>query len=201
MLKCIPDLIEYSNFQDPVQQENIMAATVILRQYEEMEEDMDIDKSHPYHRVNFLNITQTIIDSMSASPFKSSSLANASYWITARQEIYYALTRQTVPYLRFDADRWPNASIADNMIMFAGQVATWLWGGNSPEKWSELKGQEQQLLCDSSGELEPIIHIKAERTKGQVFPTAWYSFDAQVTAIQHFRIAQMILTAENPHLE
>jgi hypothetical protein len=146
-----------------------MAATVILRQYEEMEEDMDMDVSHLYKRVNSLSITQTIIDSMSAPPFNSSSLANASYWITARQEVYYALTRQTVPYLRFDTDRWPNASIADNMIIFAGQVVTWLLGEKSPEKWSELKGHEQQLLSDSSGELELILHLKAERSKGQIF--------------------------------
>jgi hypothetical protein len=138
MLKCIPGLIEFPNIQDPEHQENIMAATVVLRQYEEMEEDMDMDETYPYQRVNFLNITQTIIDSMSASPFDC-SLANASYWITARQEIYYALTRETVPYLRFDSDRWRNTSIADNMIMFAGQVATWLWGEKSPEEWSEYQ--------------------------------------------------------------
>ncbi|KAH8693255.1 hypothetical protein BGW36DRAFT_437195 [Talaromyces proteolyticus] len=204
MLKCIPDLTEFPKIQDPVHQENIMAATVILRQYEEMEEDVDegdIDTEiHSYKRVNFLAITQTIIDSMSTSPLDC-SLANACYWITVRQETYYALIRETVPHLRFDSDRWRNASIADNMIMFAGQVATWRWTQKSPEKWRQLKVQEQQLLHDSLGELEPILELKAERAKGEIFPTVWYGFDVQVTAIQHFRLAQLILTAENPQLE
>jgi hypothetical protein len=144
MLKCIPDLIEFPKIQDPVEQENIMAATVILRQYEEIEEDVDdggADRNtethhHSFERVNFLGITQTIIDAMSTSPIHS-SLARACYWITIRQETYYALTRETVPHLRFDSDRWPSASIADDMILFAGQVATWCWTEKSSEQWCE----------------------------------------------------------------
>lgn len=66
---------------------------------------------------------------------------------------------------------------------------------------ARLRDQEMQLLHDSSGELEPILDIKAERTKGKIFPTVWYNFDVQVTAIQHFRFAQLLLTAENPHFE
>ncbi|KAL2850505.1 hypothetical protein BJX68DRAFT_266711 [Aspergillus pseudodeflectus] len=208
MLKCIPDLIEFPKIQDPVEQENIMAATVILRQYEEIEEDVDDDgadmntETHHYsfERVNFLGITQTIIDAMSTSPIRS-SLARACYWITIRQETYYALTRETVPHLRFDSDRWPNASIADDMILFAGQVATWCWTEKSSEQWWRLKGQEQLLLHNSSEELKPLLDLKPKKSKGEVFPTIWYSFDVQVTAIQHLRLAQLILTAENPQLE
>lgn len=66
---------------------------------------------------------------------------------------------------------------------------------------ARLKDQEKKLLHDSSGELEPILDIKAERTKGKIFPTVWYNFDVQVSAIQHFRFAQLLLTAENPHFE
>ncbi|KAJ0413629.1 hypothetical protein BJY00DRAFT_321785 [Aspergillus carlsbadensis] len=218
MLKCIPDLIEFPKIQDPVEQENIMAATVILRQYEEIEEDVDHDhdaddeaggnmingatetRHHSFERVNFLAITQTIIDAMSTAPMRS-SLARACYWITIRQETYYALTRETVPHLRFDSDRWPNASIADDMILFAGQVATWRWTGKSSEQWWRLKAQEQLLLHGSLEELKPLLDLKAKKSKGEVFPTIWYSFDVQVTAIQHFRLAQLILTAENPQLE
>lgn len=66
---------------------------------------------------------------------------------------------------------------------------------------AQLKLIEQQLTHGSVGELEPILELKADRKKGKVFPTIWYSFDIQVTAIQHFRLAQMVLIAENPHLE
>ncbi|KAJ5549600.1 hypothetical protein N7513_006834 [Penicillium frequentans] len=204
MLKCIPDLIRFPEIQDPDHQANIMAATVILRQYEEMDEEMDEgDIDRDYHtdgRVNFLAITKTIIDSMIASPLDQ-SLANAAYWITVRQEIYYALTRETVPHLRFDwQPNHPNP-VANNVILFAGEVAQWRWGKQIPEDWAQLKLKEQQLVQDSIGELEPILELKADRSKGDIFPTTWYGFDMQVTAIQHLRLAQLILNAENPNLE
>lgn len=140
MLRWIPDLVRFPGIQDPRHQENIMAATVILRQYEEMEEEMDEGEADAEirtdERVNFLAITQTIIDSMVASTLDCSdySLATAAYWIVIRQEIYYALIRESVPHLRFDADRWRNASIANNVIMFAGEVATWRWGQPSSDE-------------------------------------------------------------------
>lgn len=202
-----------------------MAAAVILRQYEEMEEETDEGRGrieaeyYDDERVNFLAVTQRIIDSMIASPLDHHSLATAAYWIVIRQEIYYALTRETVPHLRFDSDRWRNASIANNLIMFAGKVALWRWGQKRPEEWgkhldihigarsdmvailAQLKLEEQQLAHESLGEMEPILELKADRAKGQMFPTIWYSFDVQATAVQHFQLAQMILAAENPHLE
>ncbi|KAJ6014885.1 hypothetical protein N7540_009476 [Penicillium herquei] len=137
---------------------------------------------------------------MIASPLDQ-PLATASYWITVRQEIYYALTREATPHLRFDADLWQNPSVASNMILFTGQVAKWRWGQQLPDEWARLKVVEQELIQSSIGELEPILDLPADRRKGEVFPTIWYSLDVQVTAIQHFRLAQMILTAENPHLE
>ncbi|KAJ5707378.1 hypothetical protein N7488_007179 [Penicillium malachiteum] len=118
-----------------------MAATVILRQYEEMEEELDGANAdgnfYLNGRVNFLAITHTIIDSMIVSPLDQ-PLATAAYWITVRQEIYYALTREATPYLRFDADLWRNPSVASNMILFTGQVAMWRWGQQQPDEWGNL---------------------------------------------------------------
>ncbi|KAJ5976370.1 hypothetical protein N7481_010077 [Penicillium waksmanii] len=204
MLKCIPDLVQFPEIRDPVQQENIMAATVILRQYEEMDEEMDeneIDTDYYDDRhVSFLAITQTIIDSMIESPLEN-SLATAAYWIVIRQEIYYAFSRESIPHMRFDTNRWRNTSIANSIIMFAGEVATWCWGQKLPGEWTQLKLREQQLAHDCMGEIEPILELGPDRAKGKIFPTVWYSFDVQVTAIQHFRLAQMILIAESPYLE
>lgn len=51
------------------------------------------------------------------------------------------------------------------------------------------------------GEIEPILDLNPDRARGKIFPTVWYSLDVHVTAIQHFRLAQMILIAESPYLE
>ncbi|KXG46236.1 uncharacterized protein PGRI_050920 [Penicillium griseofulvum] len=205
MLKCVPELIQFPEIQDPIHQENIMAATVILRQYEEMEEEMEEMEegeigNHANERVNFLAITQTIIDTMISTPLDH-SLATAAYWIAIRQEVYYALTRQRAPQFRFDSGRCQNASVANTMIIFASEVAKWRWGLKETHVWEQLKAKQQRLHYDYLHELAPILEQDADRARGDIFPTIWYSFDAQVTAIQHLKLAEMILIAESPYLE
>ena len=147
-LKCIPDLIRFPEMTDPWNQENVMVATVILRQYEEMEEDMDTDTDmSAQDRVNFLAITQRIIDSMISYRLQR-SLATAAYWIAIRQEVYYALTRERAPNMRFGPDDWSNASVANTLIMLASEVTKWCWGDNSIEEWgSFLASCYRAILC------------------------------------------------------
>lgn len=137
MLQCIPGLVRFPEIQDSIEQENIMAAAAILRQYEEIEEDMGDNEEVGIEfreQVNFLAITQTIIDSMISSPLNQ-SLATAAYWIAIRQEVYYALTRERTLSMRFSPEDWQNASVANTLIMLVGEVAKWYWGEKSPEEW------------------------------------------------------------------
>lgn len=138
MLKCIPELVQFPETQDSRHQENIMAATVILRQYEEMEEEIEEgdEKSHPNDRVNFLAITQTIIDRIISTPLRY-SLAAAAHWIAIRQEVYFAFTRQRCPQFRPGAGQWQNISVANTMVVFASQVARWRWGTKKVEEWGK----------------------------------------------------------------
>ncbi|OJJ05780.1 hypothetical protein ASPVEDRAFT_55587 [Aspergillus versicolor CBS 583.65] len=211
MLKCIPGLLSFHTVQDPHDQENLMAAAIILRQYEEMEEEMEegtdaeIDTDiaggdERQQRVNFLAVTQTIIYSMISSPLARSSLAIAAYWIAIRQEVYYALTRKRAPRVAFTPEDWSNATIANMMIMHAGEVAKWCWGDKSFTEYERLKQHQQQLLSEYSTHLLPILQKPADKSKGEIFPTVWYTTDEQVTGAQHLELARMILIAENPRL-
>jgi hypothetical protein len=142
MLKCIPTLLKFHDIQNLEHQENIMAAAVILRQCEEMEEEeieegeTDIEP-YAHQRVNFLAVTQAIIDTMISSPV-GQSLATAAYWIAVRQEIYYALTRERAPRMTFGHDDWNSVSVANTLIMYAGEVTKWCWGDKSSPEWSKL---------------------------------------------------------------
>ncbi|PWY96230.1 hypothetical protein BO94DRAFT_551930 [Aspergillus sclerotioniger CBS 115572] len=200
-LKCIPDLVRYPEMTDPLDQENIMVATVILRQYEEMEEDMDTDTDmSAQDRVNFLAITQRIIDSMISYRLEQ-SLATAAYWIAIRQEVYYALTRERAPNMRFGPDDWNNASVASTLIMLASEVTKWCWGDSLTDEWERLMLRHQKLRDEYRTELAPMFEKRADRLRGEIFPTIWYGSDDQVTAVQHLELAGLILTAQNPHLE
>ncbi|KAI2832056.1 transcriptional regulator family: Fungal Specific TF [Aspergillus niger] len=203
-LKCIPELLRFPEITDPTEQENIMVATVILRQYEEMEEDIEVNNDtiadmSAHDRVNFLAITQRIIDAMISHRLEQ-SLATAAYWIVIRQEVYYALTRQRPPKMRFSPEDWGKASAANTLVMLASEVTKWRWGVGTREEWNRLMLRHRKLKHDYHSELAPIFEKKADRSRGELFPTIWYSSDEQVTAVQHLEIASMILTAQNPYL-
>ncbi|GAT19559.1 hypothetical protein RIB2604_00601380 [Aspergillus luchuensis] len=198
-LKCIPELLKFPEITDPTEQENIMVATVILRQYEEMEEDIEDHDMSTQDRVNFLAITQRIIDAMISHRLEQ-SLATAAYWIVIRQEVYYALTRQRAPKMRFSPEDWRKASVANTLVMLASEVTKWRWGDGTREEWNRLMLRHRKLQHDYRHDLAPLFEKKADRSRGELFPTVWYSSDEQVTAVQHLEIANMILTAQNPYL-
>ncbi|KAL4963065.1 uncharacterized protein BDV14DRAFT_202314 [Aspergillus stella-maris] len=217
MLKCIPGLLSFHTVRDAHVQESLMAAAIILRQYEEMEEEVEEagieadlgpsengtsigDADERKQRVNFLAITKTIIYSMIESPLTRSSLAVAAYWIAIRQEVYYALTRKRAPCVSFTPEDWANATVANMMIMHAGEVTKWCWGGRSAAEYERLKTHQQHLITDYSTHLLPILQKPPDRSKGDIFPTVWYTTDSQVTGAQHLELARMILIAENPRL-
>jgi hypothetical protein len=64
-----------------------------------------------------------------------------------------------------------------------------------------LKRQHQHLSEVFRSELQPILENKPNRASGDIFPTIWYCYDSQVTAIQHLKLSEMILIAESPYLE
>ncbi|KAL4863651.1 hypothetical protein BDV12DRAFT_189542 [Aspergillus spectabilis] len=201
MLKCIPGLLSFPTVHDPQEQENLMAAAIILRQYEEMEEEVEgSGQDARVQGVNFLAITQTIIYSMISSSQGRSSLATAAYWIAIRQEVYYALTRRRVLGVEFTTEDWNHANPANMMIMHAGEVTKWCWGSKSSDEYDRLKLRQQQLISDCSAHFMPILQKAADKGKGEIFPTVWYSTDSQVTGVQHLELARMILIAENPRL-
>ncbi|KAL2818001.1 hypothetical protein BDW59DRAFT_152342, partial [Aspergillus cavernicola] len=199
MLKCIPGLLSFQIDQEPQRQDDLMAAAIILRQYEEMEEEEELEERIE-QRVNFLAITQTIIYSMISSPLRRSSLATAAYWIAIRQEVYYALTRKRVPCFTFTPEDWSNATATNKMIMHTGEVTKWCWGDRSPHEYERLKLHQHHLTSAYSTHFLPILQTPPDISKTEIFPTVWYTTESQVTGVQHLELARMILTAENPRL-
>ena len=69
------------------------------------------------------------------------------------------------------------------------------------DRLERLMLRHQQLRDEYHTELAPIFEKRADRLRGEIFPTIWYASEDQVTAVQHLELAGMILTAQNPHLE
>lgn len=145
MLKCIPALSDFPNVLDTEYQENLLAAAVILRQCEELEEDNEAgsnietlsdSESHTLQHLNFLHIIQAIIESTGSSS-SCSSLANAVSWMALRQEIFHSWKRERPPLLNFGLKQRQDACPANKLIVHAADVMNWRWGDKSPLEWGK----------------------------------------------------------------
>ncbi|KAF5864378.1 hypothetical protein ETB97_007940 [Aspergillus alliaceus] len=164
-----------------------MAAAVILRQYEEIEEEEEEFDSSAGVRgqqpVNFLAIIQAIIET---TPLGKKSI---THW----QESAF-------PRMSPDQDKRQGASAANKLIIFAGDVTKWWLGDRSPLDWAELKRNLHLITTEIMPGFVPILERMADKSKGVIFPTVWYCSNAQVFGAQHYEISRMILIAENANI-
>lgn len=64
-----------------------------------------------------------------------------------------------------------------------------------------LRNEEEVLIVEAARQFIPIVQRPADRSRGEIFPLVWYGSDIEVTALQHFILARMILVAEDPSLQ
>lgn len=155
VLKCIPALQAFHTMRAKEYQENLMAAAVILRQYEEIEEEhisadegviTDDTRLHVDEQVNFLAITQAIIKIAESSP-NSQGLANAAFFISVRQEVYCAFIRERAPQIHIDRASWGAISAANKAVIHAAEVTKWRWGDKSDAEWCKFSVPAGQSSC------------------------------------------------------
>ncbi|KAI0476158.1 hypothetical protein GGR56DRAFT_693443 [Xylariaceae sp. FL0804] len=245
MLECLPALRQFHQTADDEYRSNLVAAAVILRQFEEMDVDEDdhsggggeeeratatigghattgagagaapSEEASPSaadddaQQVNFLAITKAFLEDAipsSSSPGPTSPghrLVGAAAWIVLRQEVYSAFTRERCPRVAWPRpEQWLHASAANRLVLHTADVARWRWGPDRSvaAEWARLKEQEAFIEQHYASQLVPIFDRKADRSKGEVFPTILYQSDVEVTCVQHFIIAKMVLVAEDPAL-
>lgn len=144
MLKCIPHLFGFHNCQDDDQRANLIAAAVVLRQYEELDDEVESNAEtesenndlEAHQHATFLAITQAIIESTVSSPsLANKTLEHAAFWGAATQEIYNAVTRQRPFHMDFAPDVARYASAANRFIMHAAYVIKWCWGEKGEIEW------------------------------------------------------------------
>lgn len=61
--------------------------------------------------------------------------------------------------------------------------------------------QQEHLERDVLVHFQPIFRRPADKSKGEIFPTVWFSSNIEVTSVQQAIMAKSILVAENPFLK
>ncbi|KAI1136259.1 hypothetical protein F5Y05DRAFT_405520 [Hypoxylon sp. FL0543] len=199
--ECLKYLIPMLNHASIVSDENLFAATIILR----MLEEMDVPTTGQDNYSHLLGIHAFV--NVGDQYMVPGSLSAASFWVGLRQEIYIAVTTQQPVKLslnHFVVDRsfgpaddytWSNRAIVliADVLNFcfaenAFTVGRWNALDEACKKWSATRPQS----------FNPFFY--REPTASTTFPEIWYGSSCHVIGIQHHILAQLFLTQFDPSI-
>lgn len=197
--KCLDHLIPMLGNTAAIMDENLLAATVILRYLEEIEVPICGTDSQ-----NHLLGTHVFISAQEASTIHG-GLREAAYWVALRQEVYVAFVSQRTisPVLhRPHVDEFftpaDDFTWANRIIVHCANVIRFCFGDGerSIPQYNRLYEYGQQWMVFKPSVFLPIFYKEAG--DGKVFPEIWLLGDYSVCALQHWHLAQILLAAHNP---
>ncbi|GME52276.1 Zn 2cys6 transcription factor protein [Neofusicoccum parvum] len=176
--------------------ENLLAAIVILRLYEEMD-DID-EKCHLYGGTRLLNSIAQFVP--------SGGLGEAASWIFLRQDIYVSLTtgqplnidlnnfRQSPSFHADTSSAWAN-----RMIFIFAEILNYSCQQDempSLERWKELEDQVEAWNDNKPWHFRPLW-IREETSP---FPEIWMTGPSHVVGQQYYSLAKIVLGTFDPRL-
>ncbi|KAH8646634.1 hypothetical protein BX600DRAFT_153733 [Xylariales sp. PMI_506] len=196
--ECLGYLIPMMNHSATVSDENLFAATVILRMLEEMDATYGGDNhSHLLGIQAFVNVGDQIMT--------PGSLSASSYWVGLRQEIYSSITIQTPVKINLDhyiVDRsfepTDDSTWSNRAVVNLAEVLNFCFSDLPPSnaRWRYLN--EQCLRWDETrpASFEPFF--SRERVAPKPFPEMWYHSSCHILGLQHHILAQLCLASFDP---
>ncbi|KAI0108066.1 hypothetical protein F4814DRAFT_43870 [Daldinia grandis] len=199
--ECLKHLIPMLNHASTVSDENLFAATIILRMLEEM--DVPTTGQDTYSHLLGIHAFVNVGDQYMGP----GSLSAASFWVGLRQEIYIAvITQQPVKVSldHFVVDR--SFELADDYtwsnraIVLLADVLNLCFGNNSlaAGHWRALDEACRKWSNTRPPSFNPFFY--RARTVTSAFPETWHGSGCHVIGIQHHILAQLFLTQFDPSI-
>ncbi|KAK3937455.1 hypothetical protein QBC46DRAFT_392691 [Diplogelasinospora grovesii] len=197
--ECLRYLIPMLDHAETISDENLFAATIILRVLEEMEvKNMGMD-NHGY----LLGIHAFVHGS--DRRLVTGSLSAASFWVGLRQEIYSAvmnhrpvrinMVHSLVDRSLCEADDY---SWANRAVVHCADVLNFCFGdesGPATPRWEELDTWNKQWLALLPASCAPIFQANSDE---DAFPEIWYHRSCHVIGAQHHLLAELFLIRFDP---
>ncbi|KAI0109325.1 hypothetical protein F4776DRAFT_657291 [Hypoxylon sp. NC0597] len=199
--ECLRYLIPMLDHASTVSDENLFAATIILR----MLEEMDVPTTGQDNYSHLLGIHAFV--NVGDQYMVPGSLSAASFWVGLRQEIYIAVITQQpvkVSLNHFVVDRsfepaddytWSNRA-----IVLIADVLNFCFGENSftVGRWNALDEACKKWSATRPPSFNPFFY--REPTASIAFPEIWHGSSCHVIGIQHHILAQLFLTQFDPSI-
>ncbi|KAJ5929352.1 hypothetical protein N7454_007200 [Penicillium verhagenii] len=224
--ECIAHLVSISDHSREAQNENLLAAAVILRFYEEVDFPSMGEDSESALRGIRIFLNSQMIPAVSGY-----GLRHAAYWIALRQEITTAFSKQRSfrlplepcePYRSFEpADDYV---WADRLVIHCADVLQYCYGSEEDlsgdqhqpsrdilhrpgtgtdmriARYEELVAFETLWIELGPPSFHPIYSREPDRSRGEVFPKLWYLNNCHVVGLQFLELARILLTVYDPKL-
>ncbi|KAJ2891024.1 hypothetical protein MKZ38_001003, partial [Zalerion maritima] len=198
--QCLKFLIPTLNHATVVSDEDMFAATIILRLLEEIEVKHTGMDSHGY----LLGIHAFV--NGGEHPLQTGGLVSAAFWVGLRQEIYIAsMDHQPVkinlPHGMVDRSLEPadDSTWSNRAVVHIADVLNFCFGNDkSFSWWTELREWCTRWQESLPPTFTPIYEKK--ESEYQPFPEIWYDNACSVIGIQHHILANMFLTRFDPQI-
>ncbi|KAI0873771.1 hypothetical protein GGS24DRAFT_376748 [Hypoxylon argillaceum] len=201
--ECLKYLIPMMNHSSAVADENLFAATIILRMLEEMDGSLtgQDNYSHLLGIHAFVNARDQYM--------VPGSLSAASFWVGLRQEIYIAILTQQRVKLNLDeciVDRsldpaedytWSNRAIillADILNACFGDIPL------TTRRWNALNDAAESWTRARPPSFNPFFYREGTGTGSGAFPEIWHGSSCHILGIQHHLLAQLFLVQFDPSI-
>ncbi|KAH7030700.1 uncharacterized protein B0I36DRAFT_243895 [Microdochium trichocladiopsis] len=200
--ECLKYLTPMLSDASSLSDENLFAATVILRMLEEM------DGSHTGHDSHGHLLGIQAFVNVGDQYMNPGTLSAASFWVGLRQEIYIAVITQQPVKMNLNhhiVDRsfeptddytWSNRA-----VVHLADVLNFCFGENAQSKkdrWLALDEASRKWTDARPVSFNPFFY--KERSAANVFPEIWHGSSCHVIGIQHHMLAQLFLTQFDPSI-
>ncbi|KAL0782528.1 hypothetical protein CaCOL14_000434 [Colletotrichum acutatum] len=183
--RCIELLIEAFSQPPETWDSILLTAVVIMRLYEEYDNETD---SHYHH----LRGTRNLLNHDAIARFVTQGgLAEAASWVHLRQALYVFLVRRTPieicleNFERSSTFRSNDDTAHANRIVYLFAKVLKLFfpedgsgfSTSSSETWEELQNDVDAWFKEKPLSFQPLFYERADVAKGRPFPTLWMAAD------------------------
>ncbi|KAL1906886.1 hypothetical protein Sste5344_007330 [Sporothrix stenoceras] len=205
--ECLNALIPMLSHEDTAADENLFAATIILRVWEEME-----FKHSGFDSQGYLLGIHAFVHGH-GHKIEPNTLSAAAFWVGLRQEIYTATINQQpvkAPLVLSLADSARGLGPAEDQdwanraVIHCVDVLNFCFGGKNTNSlsprfsWEELNHWNKEWTARLPPSYTATLY--KERGPGEAFPQIWHHSSWHVTGIQHHILAQLFLVNFDPKI-
>ncbi|KAF9887607.1 hypothetical protein FE257_009820 [Aspergillus nanangensis] len=200
--RCISHLRSVSEEPDAIMDENLLAAVVILRFYEELDSPF-IDLPN-YTAVRGL---QVFLEAQAASALASPGLRQAAFWVGFRQEFHMAFSQQRPFNLpvgicnQYRTGHSPPDHVWVNRLLIICALVVQYCFDDQPSTvgYDDIVDRRNTWLSSCPPSFAPVYFEAADSARGVLFPKMWYLDDCHIVAVQSIGLMNILLTMYNPH--